>query len=148
MSFVARMASGLAAALIVLGGGAAAGLAQTGVPNPMLTPSPMMPNPGAPMSPMNIAPMQPLGGLAGQPETGVERDPEFGNLPISPGMEDTYYMCTACHSAQTFAQMRLTDERWSYLWDWMIEEQGMADYGEEMREIILGYLTTHFSSER
>jgi hypothetical protein len=97
---------------------------------------------------MSVAPMQPLGGLAGQPETAVERDPNFGNLPVGPGMEDTFYMCTACHSAQTFAQQRLTDERWNYLWDWMIESQGMPDYGEEMREIITGYLTTHFSSQR
>lgn len=122
--------------------------AQSGLPNPMLNPNPMMPQPGAPMAPNNIAPMQPLGGLMGQPETDVARDPEFDNLPISPGMEDTYYSCTGCHSAQTFMQMRLTDARWDYLWGWMIKEQGMPDYGEEMREVILGYLKTHFSSER
>ncbi|GGB39617.1 hypothetical protein GCM10011316_09520 [Roseibium aquae] len=123
-------------------------LAESATLNPMKTPNPMMPNPGMPMSPMSVAPMQPLGGLAGQPETGVARDPEHGNLPISAGMEETYYSCTACHSAQTFAQMRLTDERWEYLWDWMIKEQGMADYGEEARTVILGYLKEHFSSER
>ena len=122
--------------------------AQSGLPDPMATPNPMMPTPGAPMSPMSISPMQPLGGLAAQPETAVERDPELGNLPIGPGHEDTYYACTICHSAQTFAQQRLTDERWEYLWDWMITDQGMADYGPELREIILGYLKTHFSSER
>lgn len=122
--------------------------AETGLPNPMSTQSPMMPSPGQPMSPVTIAPMQPLGGLAGQPVTNVVRDPELGNLPVSPGVEETYYSCTACHSVQTFAQMRLTDERWAYLWGWMIKEQGMPDYGPEMRETILGYLTAHFSSER
>ncbi|WP_349359124.1 hypothetical protein [Stappia sp.] len=143
-------ASSLLAAFLALSGvalGVAPAQAQS-VPDPMQTPNPMMPNPGQPMSPMSVAPMQPLGGLAGQPETGVVRDPEFGNLPVSPGMEDTFYACTACHSAQTFAQMRLTDERWAYLWDWMIKEQGMPDYGEDMRETILAYLTQHFSSER
>ncbi|MCR9255486.1 MAG: hypothetical protein NXI16_05260 [Alphaproteobacteria bacterium] len=122
--------------------------AEAAIPNPMIQPGPLMPQPGQPMSPMNIAPMQPLGGLAGQPETGVERDPEFENLPISPGMEDTFYACTACHSSQTFQQMRLTEARWEYLWDWMIKEQGMPEYDAETRDIILAYLNEHFSSER
>ena len=152
MSRNAAAAFAVALALCVLGlagpGGPPSALAQGGVPNPMLTPNPMMPSPGQPMSPMSVAPMQPLGGLAGQPETGVVRDPEFDNLPVSAGMEDTFYACTACHSTQTFAQMRLTDERWAYLWDWMIDEQGMPDYGPELRETILSYLTEHFSSER
>lgn len=118
------------------------------IPNPMATPNPMMPTPGSPMSPLSISPMQPLGGLAGTVEAGVERDPELGNLPVGPGAEDTFYSCTACHSVQTFAQQRLTDERWEYLWDWMIETQGMPDYGNESRKVILAYLKEHFSSER
>ena len=123
-------------------------LAQSEIPDPMAIPNPMMPNPGAPMSPLSIAPMQPLGGLGAQPETAVARDPEFGNLPVGPGLETTYYACTACHSEQTFAQQRLSDARWDYLWDWMIEEQGMPDYEADRRDTILEYLTTHFSSER
>lgn len=122
--------------------------AETPIQNPMLQPNPMMPNPGRPMSPMSISPMQPLGGLAGQPEAGVERDPDFDNLPVGPGMEDTFYSCTGCHSSQTFQQMRLTDARWEYLWGWMIEEQGMPEYDEETRTIVLDYLQQHFSSER
>ncbi len=114
----------------------------------MLQQSPMTPNPGQPMSPMSVAPMQPLGGLAGQPEANVVRDPEFDNLPVGPGMEDVFYTCTGCHSSQTFQQMRLTDARWEYLWDWMIREQGMAEFDDETRDIILAYLQTHFSSER
>ncbi len=140
---------------VICAGAVAAGLAaappsvaEQALPNPMLQQNPMTPNPGRPMSPMSISPMQPLGGLAGQPETAVVRDPEFDNLPVGPGMEETYYSCTACHSSQTFQQMRLTDARWEYLWDWMIEEQGMPDYGEESRVVILDYLKEHFSSER
>ena len=124
------------------------GRAETAVQDPMLRQNPMTPNPGAPMSPLSISPMQPLGGLAGKPAPGVARDPEFDNLPIAPGMEETFYSCTACHSSQTFQQMRLTDARWEYLWDWMIREQGMIDYGEETRTAVLGYLKQHFSSER
>jgi len=142
------VAATLAAAAMVVIVASEDGYAQTNLQNPMLQQNPMTPTPGTPMSPMNLAPMQPLGGLAGQPEANVERDPDFDNLPVGPGMDVTYYSCTACHSSQTFQQMRLTDARWEYLWDWMIAEQGMPDYGEEDREIILTYLQTHFSSER
>lgn len=114
------------------------------VPNPM-TSSPVLVSPmGQGFAPLN--PMTPM--PEGSEPTSVPLNPEFGNLPDAPGMEDTFYSCTACHSAATFAQQRLTDERWEYLWDWMISDQGMADYGEEAREIILSYLQTHFSSER
>lgn len=113
--------------------------------DPMRAPNPMVPNPLLP-NPMN--PPQPLGGGSRQSQTEYELDPELGNLPISAGVEDTYYACTACHSEQTFAQQRLTDARWDYLWTWMIEEQGMPEYDEELRETVLAYLKRHFSSER
>lgn len=146
--------AGLTAATAValalgLGGGMAAGqTAPMELPDPMAMQNPMMPNPGAPMGSMSVAPMQPLGGPAAQPtaDAGIARDPMYGNLPVGPGLEEVYYTCTACHSAQTFAQQRLTDERWAYLWEWMIAEQGMPDWGAERRETILAYLTTHFSA--
>ena len=75
-------------------------------------------------------------------------NPEFENLPDTAGVEDTYYMCTACHSTAIIKQQRISDARWDYLWNWMVEDQGMADPGEEMKETILGYLKEHFSSER
>lgn len=78
----------------------------------------------------------------------VVPNPEFDNLPDAPGVEDTFYMCTACHSAAIIKQQKLSDARWDYLWQWMIEDQGMADPGDEMRETILTYLKEHFSSER
>jgi len=146
--FPGRSLAAMALAAALTAATAAPALAQGEIPDPMAIPNPMMPNPGQPMSPMNIAPMQPLGGLGAQPETAVARDPDLGNLPIGPGLEDTFYTCTACHSAQTFAQQRLTDERWDYLWGWMIREQGMPDYEDELRASILGYLKTHFSAER
>lgn len=111
-------------------------------PSPML--SPAMPNPMLP-DPMAPNPMMP--GVT-DPSSDVPLNPEFGNLPDTPGVEDTYFLCSACHSVQTFAQQSLTDERWDYLWDWMISDQGMPDYGEEARETILAYLKTHFSAER
>jgi len=109
------------------------------VPNPMAIPNPMgIPNPMAPTQ----------SNAANPTESEYETSAEFGGLPVSEGVDTTYYLCTACHSVQTFAQLRVTDERWEYLWDWMIKEQGMADYGEENKEIILSYVKRHFSSER
>ena len=77
-----------------------------------------------------------------------EGNPEFDGLIDGPGAEDTFYMCSACHSIALVKQQRLSDARWDYLWTWMIEEQGMADPGDELRETILHYLKEHYSSER
>ncbi|WP_198731875.1 cytochrome C-552 [Paracoccus tegillarcae] len=78
----------------------------------------------------------------------VEPDPELGNLPAGPGAEDTFYQCTACHSTAIIRQQSLTDARWDYLWDWMIEDQNMFEPDDETKDIVLTYLKTHFSSER
>lgn len=75
-------------------------------------------------------------------------NPDFDNLPDTPGVEETYYSCSACHSMAIIKQQRLSDARWEYLWNWMVEEQGMFEPDAETKEIILDYLTTHFSSER
>jgi hypothetical protein len=136
------------------------------LPNPMtvtpLLPNPMAPTPTAPTTGTSAMPAptmpnpMPQGGgvlnpmVATPPAAGEEvaLRADLGNLPDTPGVEDTYFLCTACHSAQTFAQLRVTDARWEYLWDWMISDQNMPDYGPEARETILAYLKTHFSSER
>lgn len=96
--------------------------------------------------PMRPAPVgQPA---VSQDAEAVATDPEFENLPIGEGMEETYYQCVACHSTSIIKQQRLSDARWDYLWDWMIEDQGMLDTDEETKELILTYLKQHFSSER
>lgn len=91
-----------------------------------------------------MRPAMPSPGAAAQPEG----NPEFDGLIDGPGAEETFYMCSACHSIALVKQQRLTDARWDYLWRWMIEEQGMADGGEELRETILDYLKEHYSSQR
>lgn len=75
-------------------------------------------------------------------------NPEFGNLPDGEGAEETYYQCVACHSTAIILQQRLTDERWDYLWTWMVKDQGMYEPDSATRDEILTYLKTHFSSER
>lgn len=79
---------------------------------------------------------------------GPSASEEFGGLPDAPGAEDTYYQCVACHSTDIIKQQRITDARWDDLWTWMVEKQGMFEPEPETKEVILGYLKTHFSSER
>lgn len=91
----------------------------------------------------------PQSAAAGSEADGeVQPNPEFENLPDTPGVEETYYGCTACHSTAIIKQQSLSDARWDYLWDWMIKEQGMAETDEETKATILAYLKTHFSSQR
>lgn len=87
-----------------------------------------------------------MAGSAGGASTPT--DPEFGDLPVSEGMEETFYLCSACHSTAIIRQQHVSDARWDYLWNWMIEEQGMPEQSPEQRELILSYLKRHFSSER
>lgn len=82
------------------------------------------------------------------PGTEVPTNPEFEDLPDAPGVEETFYLCTGCHSAALIKQQRISDARWDYLWNWMIEQQGMPEVDEETKAIVLAYLKLHFSSER
>lgn len=91
-------------------------------------------------------PMAPRRGTA--PKTDIPLNPEFGNLPDTPGVEDVYYTCSGCHSLAIIKQQRLTDARWDYTYEWMVEVQKMPEPGEEARQRILDYLKRHFSSER
>lgn len=78
----------------------------------------------------------------------VELDPEHGDLPAGDGAELVYYLCSGCHSLGIVKQQRLTDARWDYTLDWMVEEQGMAELDPDTEAAVLDYLTTHFSAER
>ena len=91
-------------------------------------------------------PMAPAAAPAAE-APNVPLSAEFDDLPDAPGVEDTYYLCSACHSLALVKQQRLTDARWDYLWGWMIEHQGMPEQEPEVRDAILGYLKTYFSSE-
>ena len=95
-------------------------------------------------------PLDPMSALRASKETneGKETVDEFDGLPAGPAAEVTYYNCAICHSTEIIKQQRVTDTRWDYLWDWMIESQGMIEPDDETKAQILDYLKTHFSSER
>jgi cytochrome c len=79
------------------------------------------------------------GGLAAQ---------ELEDLPEGSGREDTYYLCSACHSFMLVAQQGLTRERWDDVLGWMVEEQGMDQPEPPTREAILDYLSQHYGPDR
>ena len=133
------------ALLCALGAGMAAAQA---APDPMPRADPMQVLIGA--ARLN-SPDDPMTALRAPEKTegdGPPPNPEFGGLPDAPGAEETFYQCTACHSTEIIKQQRVTDARWDDLWVWMVEQQGMIDPDPETRGVILGYLKTHFSSER
>ncbi len=98
-------------------------------------------------TPVATDPMQALRAqAAASPDAGPAANDEFGGLPDAPGAEETYYQCVACHSTEIIKQQRLTDARWDDLWQWMIDQQGMVEPDPETKDIVLGYLKTHFSA--
>lgn len=76
------------------------------------------------------------------------QDSEFGVLPMGKGVEETYYMCAACHSEKLVVQQGLTREGWDELITWMVDEQEMEEPDPEERKIVLDYLSTHFNTDR
>lgn len=73
---------------------------------------------------------------------------EFGVLKVAPGVEETYYNCTACHSERLVAQQGMSREHWADLLVWMREEQGMHDIPEDELDTILDYLAEHYNEDR
>ena len=81
-------------------------------------------------------------------EEPQEEEYEFGNLFNAPGVETTYYACTACHSEMIIAQQGLSREHWDEMLEWMVEEQGMSEIPEPDRTEIIDYLATHYNEDR
>lgn len=83
--------------------------------------------------------------------TGGDNQPiegDFGLLKVAPGVEATFYACTACHSEMIVAQQGLTRDGWDEMLEWMVDEQGMDEIAEPERSEILDYLATHYNEDR
>ncbi|GGK27555.1 hypothetical protein [Salinarimonas ramus] len=127
----------LAAAILALGAAVAAPPSSAQGFDPM--------RPGAGFNPMLPQSGQPR---AAPEEPAIAGNPDLGGIPDDVGAEETFYLCSACHSMSLVTQQRLTDARWDYTWDWMVEEQGMPEMDDETKELVLSYLKRHFSAER
>ena len=73
---------------------------------------------------------------------------EFGVLFQAPGVEETFYACSACHSERIVAQQGLTRSHWDELLVWMVDEQEMDEIDEPDRTAILDYLAAHYGEDR
>jgi len=100
-------------------------------------------------APRHLSRMLALAGafvLLAAPANG-DSDDEYDGLPPGEGRDDVYSYCAACHSAKLVSQQGLTRESWDETLDWMIEEQGMIAPDEEMRTVILDYLSKYLNTD-
>jgi cytochrome c len=82
------------------------------------------------------------------PETEAASEADYGLLVDAPGVAETHAYCTPCHSEMIVVQQGKTREHWADLFDWMVEEQGMAEIEEPDRSIVLDYLAAHYNEDR
>ena len=85
-----------------------------------------------------------VGHAAAQPKTFTPREENIEELPASPGRDETFYTCTACHNFKLVAQQGMSRQRWNDTLTWMTERQGMPAIEGADRELILDYLSTHY----
>jgi len=65
-------------------------------------------------------------------------------LPNGEGRSETFAYCTVCHNTALIRRSRFSREQWDGLMDWMSERHGMNPLEGEFRDLIVGYLATHF----
>ena len=73
---------------------------------------------------------------------------DYGLLVDAPGVAETHAYCTPCHSEMIVVQQGKTRDHWADLFEWMIEEQGMAEIDEPDRSVVLDYLAAHYNTDR
>ena len=88
-----------------------------------------------------------LAAFGGNIPAGVAQQQDLGNLPPGPGREETFYLCSACHSIRLVTQQGLSRQAWDDTLDWMVEEQGMPKPEKDERALILDYLAEHYGRE-
>lgn len=78
---------------------------------------------------------------------GADSDDDYDGLPPGKGRDEVYSYCAACHSAKLVSQQGLSRESWDETLDWMVEEQGMVEPDDEMRTLILDYLSKYLNTD-
>jgi len=74
-------------------------------------------------------------------------DPQSG-LIIDSGYNTVKKQCTICHSAQLISQNKASYREWLKTIRWMQKEQGMRELSQQDEELILKYLTKHYSPKQ
>jgi mono/diheme cytochrome c family protein len=71
------------------------------------------------------------------------QDERIEDLPDTPGRDETFGLCTACHSYRLVSNQGMSRERWDETMTWMTQRHGMADIQGADRDAILDYLARH-----
>jgi hypothetical protein len=72
---------------------------------------------------------------------------ELEALPDTPGREETYFACIACHSFQLITRQGMSRGMWENTIELMVERHGMFELDPEEEELILDYLVQHFGPD-
>jgi hypothetical protein len=78
----------------------------------------------------------------------AEEEQDWQGLPPGKGREETFYMCSPCHSLKLVTQQGLSKKRWDEVMDWMFEEQEMPELEPEDRKLIVDYLARFYGEDR
>lgn len=73
------------------------------------------------------------------------RDEDVKEFPNTPGRDDTFYACTACHGFKLITQQGMTREQWDESLTWMSQRHKMPVPSAKERETILTYLATNYA---
>lgn len=86
-----------------------------------------------------------LAALVAAPALAFE-EPE--DLPEGEGRDETFYLCTACHSFTLVSRQGMTAPLWNDTFQFMIDRHAMFDPGPEERKLVVDYLAHAFPPTR
>lgn len=69
-------------------------------------------------------------------------------LPAGEGQEETFYICTACHSSALVRAQGMARDAWDRLIDFMQERHNMAPLDAADRKLVVDYLAGAFPPRR
>jgi hypothetical protein len=78
----------------------------------------------------------------------VEEEQDWQGLPPGKGREETFYLCSPCHSLKLVTQQGLSARRWDEVIDWMLDEQELPALEPEDRTLIVDYLAKYYGENR
>ncbi|MFT5439088.1 MAG: hypothetical protein ACI9MJ_000949 [Alphaproteobacteria bacterium] len=78
----------------------------------------------------------------------VEDEQDWQGLPPGKGREETFYLCSPCHSLKLVTQQGLSARRWDEVIDWMLDEQELPALEPEDRTLIVDYLAKYYGENR
>jgi hypothetical protein len=70
------------------------------------------------------------------------------SMPPGKGLEETFYLCAACHGTALIKAQGMTRDRWDSTFQYMVDRHGMASPDKADRDLIVDYLAEHFPPRR